>query len=296
MRGRGLDVTERDSGWEQVGAIEPGRLMEGRSELHHAAQLVAAVGASLLDPRSDDSHPNLGWQADGRAFIGHTVPAAPAFAAALRPADLMLQLQDETGAARAELGLVGRSIEDALAWLREETRRLGVAASAGPIALPAYDLPPHPVAKGGRFGDAQAPARAELARWFAGGHRLLAARVVRDPTASSVRIWPHHFDIATLITLERDASGGAARTVGIGFSPGDETYPEPYWYVSPWPYPAEATLPSLGSAGHWHVAGYTAAVLLGRDIVAAGDGVAQSERVGEFVAAALAASRHLLAP
>ena len=34
-----------------------------------------------------------------------------------------------------------------------------------------------------------------------------------------MRCWPHHFDIATLITLERDAAGTATKTVGVGVAP-----------------------------------------------------------------------------
>jgi hypothetical protein len=44
----------------------------------------------------------------------------------------------------------------------------------------------------------------------------------------------HHFDLATLTTLparNADATG----YVGVGLSPGDEYYDEPYFYVSVYP-------------------------------------------------------------
>jgi hypothetical protein len=168
-------------------------------------------------------------------------------------------------------------------------------ARDGALKLPGYDLPAHPVGSGGRFAGELAPERAELGRWFAGAYRLLVEVSSREPDASEVRCWPHHFDFATLLAIERDASGAATRTVGVGLSPGDERYAEPYWYVAPWPGPFEATLPSLKSGGHWHAEGFTAAILPGSEIVSAGTGVAQASRVRSFIDEALDASRRLLA-
>jgi hypothetical protein len=282
------------SGWEQVGSVAPGALLEGRLELHYAAQLAAAVGASLIDARADDSHPNLGWDGRSRALVGHLVPGQRRFAAALSPEELTLRLVDEAGVVLAELGLVGRSLEAGRAWLDEETRSLGATARDGSIRLPGYALPDHPLATGACFSGEQAAAVAELGHWYAGAHALLADLATRDAEASSVRVWPHHLDMATLVTLSRDASGDAARTVGIGLSPGDGSYAEPYWYVSPWPYPLEATLPSLGGAGHWHMTGFTAAILEGHAVVSAGGGREQAERIRDFLGTAVAACRHLL--
>ena len=250
------------------------------------------MGASLLEARPDDSHPNLGWHDASRGWVGHTVPGDRPFAAVLRAAELTLALEDEAGAPLAELDLPEHTLAEGLTWLTEQTHRLGAAAE---IRLPGYELPPHAVASGGRFATGRERERGELARWFAGAQRILAELVAEETGASSVRCWPHHFDLGTLITLERDAEGTGTRTVGIGLSPGDERYSEPYWYVSPWPYPAGDALPDLGGLAHWHSEGFTAAILLGRDVVAAGSADAQGARIQEFLAAAIAASRKLLA-
>ena len=50
-------------------------------------------------------------------------------------------------------------------------------------------------------------------------------------------------------------------SLGCGFSPGDGTYAEPYFYASPWPVPEHGDLPKLAGKGHWHTEGYTSAVL-----------------------------------
>jgi len=280
------------SKWPGIGAVAPTELVEARLEVHHAAQLAAALGASLLERRSDDSQSNLGWSHARGGFLGHTVPGKPDFAAVLRPADLTLALADASGGVLAELGLTGLDLERGRAWLDERVRALG---ADGAIRLPGYELPKHPVQDGAPFADGRAAERDELARWFGGAQDLLASLVDAEPGASPVRCWPHHFDLATLISVTRDDSGAATQTIGVGLSPGDETHAEPYLYVSPWPYPEPAALPALQGGGDWHTEGYAAAILLGSRIAAAGAADAQRVCIDGFLEAAIAASRSALA-
>jgi hypothetical protein len=49
-------------------------------------------------------------------------------------------------------------------------------------------------------------------------------------------------------------------------SPGDGSYSQPYFYVSPWPYPDVSTLPPL-VLGHWHTEGWVGAVLTAEEIL-----------------------------
>lgn len=90
----------------------------------------------------------------------------------------------------------------------------------------------------------------------------------RKLAASPVRCWPHHFDLATLITLPA-RNAGATGYIGAGLSPGDQYYDEPYFYVSVRPEPDPAALPSLPMLGHWHLRDFTAAVATARNIAAA---------------------------
>jgi hypothetical protein len=111
---------------------------------------------------------------------------------------------------------------------------------------------------------------------------------------SEVRVWPHHFDAGLLRVVASDAQGNATQTIGAGLSPGDDQYAEPYWYVSPWPYPERAdALPPLSAGGHWHTSGFTAAILTGSGLLA-GDPATQVERVAAFLDDAVAASRRVL--
>lgn len=240
--------------WRPIGKVLPGRLTEARLELHWAAQLVSAPGATLLPATADFSHTNLGWDDALGVLAGRHVGQESLQAAlVLESLELgVLQAQTE----RVSHALAGSTIGQALAWLGEQ-----VAGSSDALALPAHDMPSHPVGDGASFSDAGASARAELAAWFANGAAALKEAVAEEPRASVVRCWPHHFDIASLVVLDATDGPEDARSIGLGFSPGDLSYDQPYFYVAPWPYPPEADLPALRRGGTWHTAGWTGVVL-----------------------------------
>ena len=79
--------------------------------------------------------------------------------------------------------------------------------------------------------------------------------------------------------------------MGVGQSPGDDSYAEPYWYAGPYPFPPVNDLPQLAGGGHWHTEGWVGAVLPASDYIDAPD---QRAQVGAFIDSAVAACRKLL--
>jgi len=269
--------------WTRLGAVPPEDLVPGRRIAHHAAQLASAPAATWLAPEDDWSHENLGWESASEALVGRPVAG---WRAGLRLRDLtLLVLGDEASA----LDLVGRSRDDASRWLvgQFEAAR---GEPSGPLELPAHEIPDHPVAHGEPFPTTDPEALAELSRWFAIADMALRALAVWEDRASPVRCWPHHFDLATLVTLA--GSGEDARTVGLGFSPGDGGIPEPYFYVTPWPYPDADALPPL-PAGSWNTEGWVGAVLRGAEVVA-WPASERRARVEGFLDVASEAARELI--
>jgi hypothetical protein len=267
--------------WEELGAVAPRALVEPRLELHWAAQVAAAAGTSMLEPRVDASHTNLGWDERVGALVTHPLGK---LRAALRPADLALLLVDDAGNSEAELGLGGVTLDDAMAWLAGQLRaKLGRGEA---LLRPEHDMPSHRIADGAPFS-ATLAGLAELARWFVNADRALSELADAHPGASPVRCWPHHFDIATLITVEASDDPERARTVGVGMTPGDGAYAQPYWYVTPWPYPADlrADFGALAGGGRWHRDGWLGAVLVGS---------ARETDVRGFLASAIALCRAIV--
>ena len=278
--------------WKTLGSIPPKELVDARLQLHQAAQVVASAGVSFLEPQPDDSHPNFGWVDSLGALVGRCLPRANAHVG-LRVADLSLLLVDKSGRAIETFGLEGRKLEEGYVWLAAAMTRSGALTPSRGLARADYAIPEHATGSDASFSTASRGAFSELSHWFANAHQTLAAFAARTDGASEVRCWPHHFDLGTLIVIATNPDESLAKSIGLGLSPGDESYAEPYCYVSPWPYPEAGALPALECGGHWHTEGYTSAILTGSDLIA-GPRESQSERLHAFLESAVAASRRTL--
>ena len=275
------------SSWTRVGDVSPTTLTNARLQLHHAAQIAVSAAISYLPARSDDSHTALTWSAPLRALTTEPITAAEQLRIGVRVEDLTLDAVDANGVATQSFSLPGRTIAEAHAWLA------GITAQAGldPESLTErkhYTIPSHPVAMGESFSIGSRNDFEQLARYWSNAASLLDQIAQSTAGASPVRTWPHHFDIATLIELP----GSTRKTIGVGQSPGDEFFDQPYWYVGPYPYPPVNDLPRLAGSGHWHTKGWVGAALPAADFVAAPD---QRAQVVAFVDSAVAACRSLLA-
>lgn len=270
--------------WKRLGAVEPSQLAETRLNLHFAAQVVSGLGRTLLPEHKDDSHTSLVWLERLGALAGQPVDGDKPLRAALDFERFRLLLLDSDENTLFESALAGKTVEQAYSWLAA-----GVAARLGQT-FPGfkslhYEMPEHPLADQAAFSFEPAEPFGELSRWYSNA-AVVIEEVSRSHGGEPVRCWPHHFDIATLIEL------GSDKTIGVGMSPGDSTYNEPYWYVGPYPHPSPNEWPELPSGGRWHTDGFVAAVLTGTDWVKEND---QPKRLGEFLDAAVRASKELLA-
>ncbi|MBI1353443.1 MAG: hypothetical protein GC160_03790 [Acidobacteria bacterium] len=271
------------SAWKRLRAAETAELEKARMQLHYAAQVVSGVGRTLLPHQADDSHTNLVWMEELGALAGHLVGGDRAFRAALQLERFRLLVLDSEDRTLFEGALAGKTVAQAYSWLEGAiVSRLGTDF---PGFTPLhYTLPEHALGRGGAFSFEPASAFAEMSRWYSNAASALEG-VRHEHGGSAVRCWPHHFDIATLIPL------GQGRTIGVGMSPGDGSYNEPYWYVGPYPYPKPDEWPQLAGKAHWHTEGYVAAVLTASDFVKEND---QPKRLDEFLDVAIEACRTLL--
>lgn len=238
---------------------DPAQLADSRIQLHYAIQFMAATNRALGTPRPDSSQVTIDWSDALNGFVGQPLPGDKSCYLALDPANLNSMILDDQQRVVASLSLIGRTMDIALDWHQTELTQLGVTTDNIEFLRYPDDFPDHPLAHGAAFELGDAAARKLLATYFATTRPLLQALVTAHPEASPIYIWPHHFDMATLMTLAGE--GESAQTVGVGFSPGDGGYNQPYWYVTPWPYPAKEVLPAL-SVGDWHTEGWIGAILL----------------------------------
>ena len=99
------------------------------------------------------------------------------------------------------------------------------------------------------LGDTESPLEVStesarvIAEWFALCWEVLDSVVGSlspGATATTIQLWPEHFDASTAVTL------ASSEKVNLGFSPGDSFEPQPYVYVGPW----SAQRP--GDPGFWN--------------------------------------------
>jgi hypothetical protein len=262
--------------WRSLRGVDRGRLSQARLSAHYAAQWLARAARAYVPPKADDSHTNLSWDDTLGAFTTH--PLTDGLRLGLRIADLALVIAARNDDASAQLlALDGLTEADICAWLGPHMGAKGLDAHALDAPSP-YEMPAFAVAGGARYA-ADGQALNELAAWYGNAHGVLnEARQVlldRQLRAPPVRCWPHHFDLDSLIYFE-PANLGNVRTMGVGFSPGDEYYDEPYFYVSLYPAPEPASLPPLPAIGHWHTREFTAAVATASRLLAEGDQSAET--------------------
>jgi len=253
--------------WQPLVALERRRLSDARLNAHFALQWLARAARAFITPRPDDSHTNLGWDAALGGLSPHPLPDGSSLG--LRINDLTVMSLQPNGASRS-LALDGLADADVRAWLGEEMNARGYDASRLDAPSP-YEMPAFAIADGARYAVDQG-ALGVLATWYANANQVLdetrQALVARGLNAPIVRCWPHHFDLDSLIYFP-GAGSADVRTMGVGFSPGDEYYDEPYFYVSA--YPAPAGRPSLPAFAHWHTHDFTAAVATASALLATPD-------------------------
>jgi hypothetical protein len=259
-------------------------------QTHHAAQIASEVGKAWGRPQPDDSHSSFSFE--GGALLGAEVPCARPFRAALLVASLGLELRDREGRTLAARPLAGCTAREGMAWVRATAARLAGEGPRQP-AVPAPDLPPHPVAQGAPFAPSPASS-AELARLLAAADALLG----RFSDGAPVRCWPHHFDLATLLVAARYRNGEPSATIGLGLAVPDAIEGSGYWYVSPWSASGSArpiAWPPL-AYGRWLPRDGTLpiAALTLAEVAAIPDAAARREVLTGFLSGAIAACRSAL--
>lgn len=237
--------------WSPLSLTDKDQLLTVRLQLHKAAQLPAMFARSYLPESEEDEYGALLWNPNLRGWCSQIVNGSKrAHQIGLDPALFALVHIQDGGEVFTPWPLHGKTMEDAIEWIKEQAVEAGLDPEKVTTTIP-YELDDLPEG----FERSNPDAFTELAHYFDNTYQLLKPVSEFHEGASLVRTWPHHFDMAVLITH----GIGGEKFTGVGMSPGDGSYDRPYYYTSPWPFP-EGDLPVL-SLGRWHTEGFTSAVL-----------------------------------
>jgi len=276
----------------KLGALAPTGLIDARKQLHHALQLVASGARSFATPQPKDAHARLTWMPEHSALVTEVLgPSGESSRLALQLDSPSVAVVESDGT-WIRLPLTGRVRTEAAGWLRSQMAIRDLRAVSYLLDHP-YEISHHPVADGARYfepSDVALGTPEELAAWFTFAAPVLQAVSAREEEASDVSCSPHHFDIATQITLAHGEPSQRPPSMAVGMSPGDTSIEQPYFYVTPCPTPSpHIPRPDL-LHGRWRSDGWGGAVLTAKELLSADNGT-PADRLNDFLSAAMDAVR-----
>ncbi|SIR33641.1 hypothetical protein [Maribacter ulvicola] len=218
-------------------------------QMHLAAQYLAAAGISFLTKKDDDSHTNLGWSIEKQQLETHPLSSK---------GDILslnyntFSLEWNVSNNNASFLLDGKTHQQVLQWL-EETSRLFLNKAY------TYDFHynlPYSI-------DATYTFKLNVPelKYLAALRTLAQSSVVKTLNTtdleSSIRVWPHHFDLGAYASLAHKVS------VGFGLAIPDDIINEHYFYISG--YGEQGSLDTnnfeILSLGEWKNTSFKGAVL-----------------------------------
>jgi hypothetical protein len=218
--------------WRSVGSVDRHRLGEARRQAHNAAQWLVQLACSYMAPQPHAQHTLLRWDSQRQALV--TQEFLPQLTVELRIPELALQFKEDGHAVPHVIKIDDRTPAEVEAWVLVELLHRGVDSNRFSKSLP-YEVPDLMAGDAVRYvAEPVAAELNELATWFVNAASVLAAvekeqlRAARRYTPA-LWCWPGVFHLAILLPM-RDALSGP--TLRAGFSAGDNSNDQPYFYVA----------------------------------------------------------------
>lgn len=268
-------------------------LRKVRGQLHQALQFIGAAGETYIEPQSDHSHSSTIWLNEHTALASYNLAKNDLLQIALDVKNLEIVFLNDGNQ-------YGESI------LLDGKKRIEIETQIK-AALQQFKLDPGIYSAESDAESPYSPKNNEKFKIDVREHFDKAAAMLKiaddllkeiknsNSQALEVRCWPHHFDIATLISVEADDDPEKAKSIGVGFLLGDESYDQPYFYVALWPHAQikKSALRKL-QAGHWHTENWIGSILTSIDISRFDSTEKQLEIIRKFLSESIEQSIILL--
>ena len=170
--------------------------------------------------------------------------------------------------------LVGKSTLEILEEIKPILADQGFEMGKLKMDYPYRDLPAEIADQNKKFSSLDLETVKAFTSWNDQAYAILKAFTQVHSNVSEIRCWPHHFDLAILMTVNQEKN----KTVGIGYVPADNHYDIPYFYLGPYPAPDAKLLPAHEGPGKWHTENWTGGILLSEEL----KGLSLSEQTKTF--------------
>lgn len=248
--------------WKHIAKPSTISLNAAIVQMHHASQFLARFSHAYLERKPDDSHNNFDW--DGQALIGRALES-PAFQIKLDLQAFELIVQHEGEESTIKLpGLDRFKIEAQLKLLLKQTG----LDEEDYREITHFTVPRDPLDDGEIY---ELPDKESTAVWshcLSNAKGVLKEMASHFDWASDTRVWPHHFDMGTYITVTRDGDGNDTQSIGIGLAIADAYWNEPYFYINHWSKNpiTYGEMKAITGRGRWNKKDWTGLILPLSDI------------------------------
>lgn len=254
--------------WSMLGEVSFEEVREARIQSHNAVQWLARYSRSYLPKKADDSHTSLTWNpyegslnTQAIEIRNHRIIFSFDFFT------LAIQVKSDLGSILFDLGITGLTNSQVEEKFKEILIKIGLPLNKFKTDLP-YCLSPWEMGHEDRYHLGWfIRGASELGRYFTNSQSIFQAIAKMRGQNYQTLCWPHHFDLANLIIVEENSNPEKTKSIGLGFSPGDNSYEDPYFYVTPWPYPEKENLPILPEPAFWHTEGFIAGIIKSKVMV-----------------------------
>lgn len=192
-------------------------------QLHLASQYLAAFGINYIDPKPDDSHTNLDWEASNSRLISRANDQAIQLSLDYKTFSLS-GLKD--GDVVDQLLLDGKTHSEVLGWINQFT-------ASNQLEKPMkyelhYELPYPPISANYKFELTSTEELEQLADQLSRAKTGFEKFLASNNLISEIRVWPHHFDLGIYAQLANQLY------LGGGLAIPDSMSDSLYYYTSGW--------------------------------------------------------------
>ncbi|MFT4679786.1 MAG: hypothetical protein ACI84C_002063 [Flavobacteriales bacterium] len=199
--------------------------------MHQAAQYIAAVGKSFLESVPDGNHTNMRWDSAACAMVGRPIDEAKEISLALNYSSYSLEFVDTNVDVLASLYLGGSRHDAILFWIQEQTDLLGIEGDLDFDIQ--YELPYPAMEMDMVFPEEDSNELQRLSDMRTAVQNALSTVLNPIAAAREIRVWPHHFDIGSMIITQVE-DNALVSSIGVGMAVPDAMVDDFYLFTTAW--------------------------------------------------------------
>ncbi len=223
------------------------------TQLHIAAQYLAAAAINFIPKKEDDSHTNLGYFAESKTLSTRLLDSKEIILSLNYDLFALEWLNDGV---KTTLQLDKTSHLQILQWIKKMAQNSGIQT---PYNYDFHYELPYAINNDYIFKLEGINRLKELASYRSLAQDTIKEFLEKNHLTSEIRVWPHHFDTGAFTTLDKKT----AVSIGLGLAIPDQMCNDYYFYISGYKGHEGLHTDKFSSLtlGKWYTQGFKGAIL-----------------------------------